>query len=280
MSTIYTGSPVLNTTITIPSPGDLASANSVNVSSKALMDMQIFLLQTYGQSMQSTSPIRIWQVTNTSITVAPIPLVVVQEAGIWKTLTTTTSSVVTIPTDVEGGIFQKNRFYYLYAYSDGGVMKFQISFTAPDTLLLYKQGGFTHKFLTTIRSNLTTDNICPVFSKYGNIVSVAQSNVIGPLPLPGTITSVGIESQIPPIFAISPIQIKVLVTVRSLSTIDNQVIISAGIAGINYPLDIPAGNGYTLCLDLMTDTASKIYFRGVSADSNITVTFQLAGYVE
>ena len=49
MSSTYTGTPNLVTSITIPSDGDAAIANSVNVSSKALFDMQAFLLQTYGQ---------------------------------------------------------------------------------------------------------------------------------------------------------------------------------------------------------------------------------------
>lgn len=277
----YVGTPNLSTSITIPVDGDNANAASVNVSATALQDMTTFLLQEYGQIMQSTAPIRVKQVTNTTMTVGPIPLILVQEVGIWKSLTKGTFTVVTVPTDVEGGAtFQKNRTYYLYAYSDAGVIKFQLSLTIPDIFFLYKLGGFTHKFLCSVRSDPSTDNVIPYFSKYGNQVTVNLPTAFAATTLPGSDTTIGLENVLPLALSGFPVKVKLLMQINSNSIAENIIKITgeSGTQGIIYL--VGAGVATTIMVDMTTDSFNRVFVAGASADPQVQISIFLIGYQE
>jgi len=102
MPTTYVGVSNFNPSITIPVDGDLADANSVNVSAKDELDTQINLFESYGQLMQSTSPLRVRFSSLNSIDVDPIPFIALTEGGTWKTTFTTTTTNVS-DADLEGG---------------------------------------------------------------------------------------------------------------------------------------------------------------------------------
>lgn len=275
----YTGSPILTQSFTLPSDGDLADAASVNVSAMSICDMQSYLLQAYGQVMQSTAPIRIKQVNSTSLTVSPLSLIVVQEIGVWKSLFTTTATAVNVPADVEGGTFLKNRIYYLYVYSLAGVAKFQLSLTPPDVFHIFKQATLTHKFLGSVPSDQTTDNIMPIFSKYGSVVSVANNPAIA-----STLSSIEANSNldvfIPLYLSGQPTRIKVILVVNSTSASDGTLNINSEFGGFGIPILIKAGAAFVVFLDLVTDSNNRIWLKGNSTDPLISLSVTLAGFIE
>jgi len=281
MATTYTGTPVLNTSITIPQDGDNANAASVNVASQALLDMQVYLLRTYGLTMQSTSPIRVrddnFNVADT-VLIYPIPSVVVDDGGTWKAVFTITNTTLS-STDVEGGGgFVANTWYYVYAYAMMSSCKFQISPVKPDIYGLYKDGTFSHKYICSFKTDGSAHIIG--FNKYGNFTQYQQNLSIGG-GNSTTQTSLSSDSYIPPITGGTMSRIcKVLVQYDNShgSPLILSMIPRSGASG--YPFNIPALGVGTFICDIPADDMRKIYYRCSSNLNNPTILFTMYGYWE
>lgn len=279
MSSTYSGSPNLVTSITIPSDGDSATANSVNVSSKALFDMQSYLLQTYGQQQQSTSPIKIAK-SGGGMTIYPIPLIIMTEAGVWKSYFKTTSTSAGAAKIEGGGAFAASTWYYLYAYSNAGSLDFQYSLTPPDSYNLYKNDGtFGFKFLASI----WVDSLGQLanLTKYGNIATFTP-NVVS-LPGSGTATTtetaILLTSVIPP-YKTTPTLIKLQVRVTGTTGIMNTIYIKSTAGSTGIPFSLGTSLGYTFQIDVLTDTAQKIYWQADFNDATTIISFNVVGYYE
>lgn len=270
MATSYVGSPVLSTSITIPVDGDLADANSVNVSSKALADNDYYLMRSLGQIPESTCPLKMYSLAPFvgQITVDPIPFVVVTENGVYKTISTNTS-VSLGSADIEGGgNFLPNTIYYIYMFSVAGVADFQLSTTPPDTIRLYKQGGTTHKYIGTFATDGNTPGIF-----YTGVRSRGITAFVGEIPAQNvnTVTEVPLTlvSSIVPRFA-SKVGLYCRVFAPVLSSGFGYIITTPGTTG--QPLFAKAGDTTNTYIEVPTNPASgailsaKVNAIGVTMD--------------
>lgn len=279
MSTTYSGSPTLTTSITIPSDGDSATANSVNVSSKALFDMQAYLLQTYGQAQQSTSPIKIRK-SGSALRISPIPLVLMTEAGTWKSYFKSTDTDVGSTKVEGGGGLTNNTWYYLYAFSNAGSLDFQYSLTSPDSYNLFKNDGtFAFKYLTAVRTD-NSGNL-PAITKYGSFV--AANTGISVLPGSGTTTTtetpIILSSVLAP-YRTTPTLVKLQLIVTGNTVISNVIHLKSTSGSAGIPISLGTSLGYTLQFDIMTDDSQKLYWQADFNDINATVQFSITGYYE
>jgi len=264
MPTTYTGSPTLTTSITIPVDTDLADANSVNVSSKALMDMQSFLYQTYGKAMQSTSPIRLASTNGTNIIVSPLSVAAVVE-GVWKTVFTNTNISIG-PANLESGVaYSANTIYYIYVYSNMGAPTFQISTTNPDVFGLYKAvNNFSYKYIGSFITN-GASNVRP-FTKYGDMTILPGLNDLSGGSYT-TFTSLGTENYIPSFQSISAKIAKLKLMISNETGTSHTLFVSPDAVGPGFDFVIPANQWITFAVDLPTGTDKKMYFRFDSLDS-------------
>lgn len=179
MPTPYSGTPNLVTSITIPADGDNASAASVNTSTTAIRDMQLYLAQSIGSIMGSTCPIRIASsIANTKdIIIEPIPFLAVTEAGAWRVISKNSQSTINEANLESGMTYANNTLYSIYAYSTAGVMNFQISAQPTDAYNLYKIGDTSRKYLGAFK----TDGMGNVlaFNKYGSSYNYANAISLG-----------------------------------------------------------------------------------------------------
>lgn len=276
MSTTYSGSPTLVTSITIPVDGDSATANSVNVSSKALFDMQAFLLQTYGQQQQSTSPIKCYTLVD-RVVVSPIPLVIMTEAAIWKSyFKTTDTAILSSKVEGGGGVFAHNVWYYLYAFSNAGSLDFQYSLTPPDSYNLYKNDGtFAFKYITAVRSTNTGQLLD--LNKYGN--SINSYNPIGSSTATTVESTLSTATAIPP-YKVTPTPVTLQVTVTGTTAVSNTLYIKsvAGSTGIAFPLGTALN--YTFQVQTITDPTQKLYWQCGFTDPTTAITFFIVNYYE
>lgn len=278
MSSIYTGSPTLTTSITIPADGDLANALSVNVSSKALIDMQTFMIQSFGQVQQSTSPIRMYTTGAATFVLRALPIVVVNEAGVWKTINSVGNTSIGTGNIEGGGAFVANTWYYTYAYSVAGVFTIQLSTTPPDLYQLYKNDGtFRYKFLGSFR----TDGAGAIidFSKYGEQVQYSEAPTLsGGGTASSSETLIG-TLQYVPLYKSTPTQIKLLVEVEKTdAAVDNLHIISVpGTTGLVFPL---YEGKYSIPMDVITSPGGTLYWRTDFTTTTITVGFGMVGFNE
>lgn len=276
MSTTYSGSPTLVTSITIPVDGDSATANSVNVSSKALFDMQAFLLQTYGQQQQSTSPIKCYTLVD-RVVLSPIPLVIMTETAIWKSyFKTTDTAILSSKVEGGGGVFAHNVWYYLYAFSNAGSLDFQYSLTPPDSYNLYKNDGtFAFKYITAVR----TDNSGQLLdlNKYGN--SINSYNLIGSSTATTVESTLSTATAIPP-YKVTPTPVTLQVTVTGTTAVSNTLYIKsvAGSTGIAFPLGTDLN--YSFQVQTITDPTQKLYWQCGFTDPTTAINFSIVNYYE
>jgi len=168
MSQIYIGSPAYTSSITIPNDGDLASAASVNNPTKSEADMDYFLLQSMGLLTQGAS-VKLSSVDGATIVISALPLIVVNENGLYVTISTPSSITISRTSLEVGANFVPNTWYYIYAYSIASIANFQISLVPPDTNNLYKQGGDSYRYLGSIRTN-GLSQILKVYSNRGKYI--------------------------------------------------------------------------------------------------------------
>jgi len=277
MPTTYVGSAAFNPSITIPVDGDLADANSVNVSAKAEIDTQLSLFDMYGQMMQSTCPIRIRRKLTLVVDIDPIPFIAVTEGGTWKTIFSTTTTSVGVA-NIEGmpGAFTPNTWYYIYAFSNGGVMDFQLSTTPPDVYGLYKNGTFSMKFLGTFLTN-SGGFIIP-FEKYGNFVTYEGKFTVGS-GSSTTPSALNTAAAIPPSINNVPRLCKMVLDINNTANTSDQLILvgsTTPITGLSF--QARAGGLDTTVFDIATDANRALFY---SVSNNLTVaTFSLYGYYE
>lgn len=276
MSTTYSGSPTLVTSITIPVDGDSATANSVNVSSKALFDMQAFLLQTYGQQQQSTSPIKCYTLVD-RVVLSPIPLVIMTETAIWKSyFKTTDTAILSSKVEGGGGVFAHNVWYYLYAFSNAGSLDFQYSLTPPDSYNLYKNDGtFAFKYITAVRSDNSGQLLD--LNKYGN--SINSYNLIGSSTATTVESTLSTATAIPP-YKVTPTPVTLQVTVTGTTAVSNTLYIKsvAGSTGIAFPLGTDLN--YSFQVQTITDPTQKLYWQCGFTDLTTAINFSIVNYYE
>ncbi len=278
MSTVYTGVPTLTSSITIPADGDLANAASVNVSAKALLDMQTFLFQTFGQDMQSTSPIRCYSVPGSTknITIDPMPLILVNELGTWKTIALLNSTTVGVA-QIEGapGDYSVDTWYYVYIYSVAGLAQVLLSTTPPDIYNLYRTGGQSHKYIASFKTNGT--NVTP-FSRYGNSTQYLSNLNVGGSP---SLTRVPLltSSFIPPIPASSMGRFcKLLIKPTNVGAASSLTLFCNSTIPVGYEIFVPQNTTTSLCIEMPTDAANNLYY--ISASSSLTFQAFIVGYTE
>jgi len=163
MSQQYIGTPNYTFNVTIPVDGELASAASVNNPTKSEADMDYFLLQSMGLLVQG-SPIKLSSVDGTNIIISALPLMIVNENGLYRNISTSSAVVISRTSLEVGPNFLANTWYYIYAYSVAGAANFQISVTPPDQNNLYKQGGDSHRYIGSIR----TSSLALILKFYSN----------------------------------------------------------------------------------------------------------------
>lgn len=278
MSTTYSGSPTLVTSITIPVDGDSATANSVNVSSKALFDMQAFLLQTYGQQQQSTSPIRCF-VDSPDVILLPIPLIIMSESGTWKSYFKPTNTSIG-PSKVEGGggVFANNAWYYLYGFSNAGTLDFQYSLTPPDSYNLYKNDGtFSFKYITAVRTNNFGQLL--ELNKYGNFVSSFNGNGLGSSTATTVESTLNTSTSLPP-YKTTPTPVTLQIQVTGTTAVSNTLYIKsvAGSTGIAFPLGTALN--YSFQVQTITDPTQRLYWQCGFTDLTTTINFSIVSYYE
>ena len=279
MPTTYVGSSNFNQSITIPSDGDLADANSVNVSAKAEIDTQINLFESYGQLMQSTCPIRARRSAVRDVEIDAIPFIAVTEGGTWKTIFTTTSTTVTQANLEGGGTFTPDTWYFIYAYSVAGVCTFQISTTLPDVFLIYKNGTFSHKFICSFRTNSGSD--INVFEKYGNYVTYeSQLSVGGGSSI--TESPLSTSVYIPPTVNNVPRLCRLTMDINSNTTATDTLITVRSISGSDgYTFYARAFGLDTTFFEISTDDTRTVYYQVQNASpSPPSALFKLTGYYE
>lgn len=281
MPTSYSGTPVLNTSITIPVDGDNANANSVNVSSKALVDSQVLLYQVYGQLQQSTCPIRIYDNGDgKNITVQPIPNVLVTENGTWKTVLTTMATTIGVA-NIEGAPadYSADTWYYIYAFSDMGTCKFQISTVGSDKYNLYKNGLFSHKYLCAFKTDGAKNIIR--FHKYANFYQYLTPQSIGS-GIATTYTPLNSDLFIPPnpaaghISRIGKFAVDVDAAIGNGSII--QLASDTGIVG--YFLTYSSGQRTTFFVECPVDSNARLLYRVQAPSGSTTITYRICGYYE
>lgn len=276
MPTTYVGVSNFSPSITIPVDGDNANANSVNVSAKAEIDTQIYLFQTYGQLMQSTCPIRARWASLISLDIEPIPFMAVTESGTWKTIFTTATATVS-EADLEGGgTFVADTWYFVYAFSVGGVTNWQISPTLPDQFLLYKNGSFSHKYVCSFKTN-GLSQILP-FEKYGN-----YTNFEAGLPVGGgsatVTTALTTVSYCPPTINSSPRMIKLALDYTAPIVFSSQTVLAKSRStAAGYEFRVRPFGTDTIFFDIATDTTRTVYYE--VSDSGITANFKAVGYYD
>lgn len=275
MPTTYTGSPVLNTSITIPLDGDNANAASVNSGFQSLTNMQNFLLQGYGQAMQSTSPIRIFPPTVSSITIAPIPVITVSEGGTWKTIFTTATATVNATNIEGGGVFAPSTWYYVYAYSVAGVVNWQLSLSVPDQYGLYKNGTFSHKYIGAFKTD-GSSFIIP-FQKYGEFVNycTAQSVTSGSSLTPATLAT---SAYIPNLAVPTTSIVRLLITMNNLTGNAATLTLRSYPTSLGYTFNAPTGTLTNLFVDVPTNEMHELqYFVSLTS---LVCDFKVYGYYE
>ena len=72
-----------------------------------------------------------------------------------------------------GGSFANNTWYYVYAYVSSGALAFQITTTAPEASLVWKNGTTTHRYLRSFRTNAS--GVIYRFRASGNNVTYRRS---------------------------------------------------------------------------------------------------------
>ena len=278
MSTLYTGVPTLTSSITIPADGDLANANSVNVSAKALLDMQTFLFQTFGQDMQSTSPIRCYSTIGSvkNITIDPMPLILVNELGTWKTISLLNSVTVGVA-QIEGapGDYTADTWYYVYIYSVAGLAQVLLSTTPPDIYNLYRTGGQSHKYIASFKTSGT--NVTP-FSRYGNTTQYLSNLSVGGSP---SLTRVPLITSlfIPPTPASTMGRFcKILIKPTNVGAASNLTFYNNSVITVGYDIFVPQNTTTTVCIEMPTDPNNNIYY--VSGSSSLTFQCFIIGYTE
>lgn len=276
MPTTYVGTSAFFPSITIPVDGDLADAASVNGAAMDEIDTQIFLLQTYGQLMQSTCPIRARWSTLISLDIEPIPFMAVTESGTWKSIFTTMLTNVS-ETDLEGGgSFAINTWYFVYAYSIGGVANFQISAQMPDQYFLYKNGTFSHKYICSFKTN-TLGQILP-FEKYGNYVTYEASLAVGggSSTIEAPLTT---ANYVPPSVNNAPRLCKLVGNADSTATfLPSTLTIRPRSGSGGYEFIIPALGAESIILETPTDDTGTVYY--FLSDGSVSILFGLLGYYE
>lgn len=279
MPTTYVGTSNFNQSITIPSDGDLADSNSVNVSAKAEIDTQINLFESYGQLMQSTCPIRARKTGFKDVDIDPIPFIAVTEGGTWKTIFTTTTITVNESNLEGGGGYTFDTWYFIYAYSVAGVCNFQISTTVPDAFFLYKNGTFSHKFICSFRTN--SGSAVVSFEKYGNYVTYEdQLSVGGGVAI--TESALSTSLYIPPSVNNVPRLCKLQIDINSNTTATDTIVTVRAISGsIGYTFFARASGLDTTYFDISTDEDRNVYYLVQNASpSPPSATFRILGYYE
>lgn len=275
MSTTYTGTAGLQTTIQIPQDLDNADAASVNISSKAEIDNQVTLLQLYGHIMSSTAPIRIESTNLTDILVYPLSNVLVQESGTWKVLTKSSSTTLTGANVEGGGGYVANTWYYIYVYSLVGVPQFQLSAIPPDGFGLFKGGSFSYKYLGSIR----TDPMAKVlpFHKYNGVTLYDVILSIG-TGTSSTITSLASNLYIPPTARIGKFNALVNTTPGGLS---GELRFYPSNSPTNYtPVTYPGNSYQMIYLDMPVDVTQKLWYNVPTFTGSLGISYFCVGYYE
>lgn len=281
MPTTYVGTPAFNQSITIPVDGDPADAASVNTSAQDELDTQLYLFESYGRLMQSTSPIRARFVNFFDIQIQAIPFIAVTEGGTWKTVFTTGSTTIGLAELEGGGTYNIDTWYYVYAYSLAGVCKFQISAVQPDKYTLYKDGTFSMKFICSFRTTSTilmgSATIYP-FTKWGGYVSYESQIPVGG-GAANVFTLLGTQSYIPPLASFPGRMCKLSVDVANISSVTTSTIsltrdINLPGISINYK-----GAESTVLVDVPTDDQRNVFYK-TNLTGIATCTISIVGYYE
>lgn len=270
MPTSYVGSPTNTQSITIPQDLDNADAASVNTSSKAQLDNQVFLMQTYGQMMNSTCPMRAYSISPNQVAIRLLSLVFVQELGIWKPLSTSTVVTATAPP------LAVNTWYYLYVYSVAGVATFAFDTVAPDQYRLFKAGTFSHRYICSVATDSVGD-IRP-FAKYNGEVNYIRRTdttlLTGAAPLVDTTVNAAI--------LIPENVIMAKLTMEITTSGASGTIVFSDIATSLYTLPIlyPGANANTYFFDLPVSDSRQFNYKAVGASGITNATIGCVGYYE
>ena len=279
MSTSYVGSPVLSTSITIPVDGDLANANSVNVSAKALADNDYYLMRSLGQIPESTAPIRITSLSPFvgQVTVEPIPFAVVTENGVYKTLSTNAPVTLGSAAIEGGGNFLPNTIYFIYMYSVAGVANWQLSTTPPDTNRLYKQGGTTHKYIASVPTDGNTPGVPYSLARSRGNTAFIQD--VSPQTVNNTTeTPLSIVSLIVPRFA-TKVALYCRVSAPVMVSAFGYIVTIPGSTGM--PLFAKAGSTTNFYLEVPTNPATTgALLSGRVSSAGTIMDVRVRGYME
>jgi len=271
MSQIYIGNPAYVTQITIPDDGDLASAASVNNPAKASADMDYFLLQSIGQITQG-APIKISCTDGSTIDVSAIPLAIVNENGLFKTISTNSTVNIGVANLEIGANYVSNSWYYIYIFSNAGNAAFQISLAAPDPFNLFKQGSDSHRYIGSFR-------VGPASTIYKFSASRGQYMYMDTQTLltGGNSTSearVDISSAIPPTSRVVDLHL----SLTNSSPLTSYVKLLTYSGGSFYQFIAYLQSSYDYSYTMQTNTDQSIRYLTGAATTNLSIT--ILGYKE
>lgn len=154
MAQTYTGTAAYTNTITIPDDGDPAAAASVNPASRSEADMNMFLLQSIGLMPETSSDIVLSCVDRNTVNIGPVSSFIISENGLYKSIGTSGISNIGLA-EVEGGPakYDASSWYYIYAYSNLGTLKFIIRKVRPDIWRMFALGSDTQRYIGCFRTD-------------------------------------------------------------------------------------------------------------------------------
>lgn len=274
MAQTYTGTAAYTNTITIPDDGDPAAAASVNNPAKSEADMNMFLLQSIGLMPQSTSAIFLSCVNRTSINIGPISSIIVNEVGNYKTIGTAAVSSVGIA-QVEGAPaqFAASTWYYIYAYSNLGVLNFIIRTVRPDVWNMFALGSDVQRYIGCFRTDTNAvPGIVPFVMSRGNYTYLDKLSVGGGSAL--VETTVLTSSFVPPTSRLA----RLLCNYTANAPGSFTIIPFTGLSGYVFnvtPMIPVSDNAY---IEMPTDTQQNI--RYLVSTNQIAVDINVNGFHE
>lgn len=275
MASTYTGTPAFTNSITIPDDGDLAAAATVNNPTRSEADMGLFLLQAIGLAPESTSDIYINSINGTTVNIGPISSIVVNENGNYKFISTVGASVVGVP-QVEGGPaqFAANTWYYIYAYSNAGVLNFIIRTVPPDSWKMFALGSDVQRYIGCFKTDgAGPPAIIPFFMTRGkysylNVQSVGGGNATVESPIT-------ISAYVPPTSRQAVLQYEYT---NSALPGSFRLLSRAGTTGFLIPTRVGPATTDSGTLEMAVDDTQSIRYL-VSAGT-INITINVLGFYE
>jgi len=182
-------------------PADLEACNSASVLlfAQTFADRAALALET--RKMIGPLPRSVYCANGTDLKIDPIRGIMVTSSSVWRYVDISSTGTVTVANLEGGGNFVSGTWYYVYVYYNAGSPAYQISTTAPDSYLLFKNGSTDYAYLCAFvgisATGIPVFNMSRGYYQYATALSPTISVVSAVNPTVGN-TDVSLATVIPP----------------------------------------------------------------------------------